>query len=141
MVGGADPVTRIATIDVGTNTALLLVADIAANRMVPVYEEQRFVRLGEGVDSTKRISEAAMERLRAALLVYLGVAEEMGAGQIIVGATSASRDAANKAALINFIRRETGLVYEILSGEEEARWSFAGAVSACGRRRSPSARS
>lgn len=130
MVGGTVPVTRIATVDVGTNTALLLVADIAANQMVPVYEEQRFVRLGEGVDSTKRISAAAMERLREALLVYRAVAEEMGTQQIIIAATSASRDAANKAAIIDFVRRETGLSYEILSGDEEAQWSFAGAISA-----------
>ena len=121
---------KLATIDVGTNTALLLVAEWDGRRLVPLHDAQRFVRLGEGVDATGRVGEAAMQRLREALLAHRADAERWSADQIIVGATSASRDAENQDALIEFVRRETGLDYEILSGEDEARWSFAAAVAA-----------
>ncbi|MGI9174411.1 MAG: exopolyphosphatase, partial [Rhodothermales bacterium] len=61
---------------------------------------------------------------------HRATAEAQGAEEIIVGATSASRDAENREELVDFVRRETGLNYEIISGEDEARWSFAAAVSA-----------
>lgn len=121
----------IATIDVGTNTALLLVAEIdAAGRLAPVYEERRFIRLGEGVDASRRISAAAMQRLRVALVDYRALARAYAAAEVIVGATSASRDAHNRDDVVDFVRRETGLRYEVLSGLEEATWSFRGALSA-----------
>ncbi len=122
---------RIAAIDVGTNTALLLVAEVAADgAMTPLHEAERFIRLGEGVDATGRVTAAALHRLREALLAYRAVAGDFGVAEVVVGATSASRDARNQAALIDFVRRETGLRYEILSGEDEAAWSFLGGLSA-----------
>jgi exopolyphosphatase / guanosine-5'-triphosphate,3'-diphosphate pyrophosphatase len=121
---------RIAAIDVGTNTVLLLVAEVDARGVImPLYDEQRFVRLGQGVDSTGRINDAAMQRLRHVLLHYRAVAEGLGVERIVVGATSAARDASNRADVVEFVRRETGLVLEILSGEDEATLSFAGAVA------------
>ncbi|GAB5518061.1 MAG: exopolyphosphatase [Rhodothermales bacterium] len=123
---------RIATIDVGTNTAQLLVADVSGGTMTPLHEDSQVVRLGEGVDADRKVNPAAMERLKAALLDYRLTAERFGIApaDIYIGATSASRDARNQAELIDFVRRETGLTYSIISGEEEAQWSFAGAVSA-----------
>ena len=122
---------RIAAIDVGTNTALLLVAEVSADgTLVPLCEAQRFIRLGEGVDAARRVGEAAMQRLRAALLDYKALAQDYAAVEIVIGATSASRDARNQDALIDFVYRETGLRYEILTGLEEATWSFRGALSA-----------
>lgn len=122
---------RLATIDVGTNTALLLVADLDADgRVVPVQTRRRFVRLGAGVDAERRIDGAALERLRTALLAYRAEAEALGAAHILVAGTSASRDARNQGELIAFVREETGLAYEVLSGEEEATLSFQGAVAA-----------
>ncbi len=122
---------RIAVVDVGTNTALLLIAECRADgRLRSLHEESRFVRLGEGVDAARRIGAPALERLRATLLAYRTRAEAWNAHPILVAGTSASRDAANRDELVAFVGRETGLTYEILSGEEEARWSFEGAVSA-----------
>jgi len=122
---------RIVSIDVGTNTAFLLVADVEpGGRLVSVYEARRFIRLGEGVDASRQVSAAAMQRLRAALLEYKTLARDYDAEAVVVGATSASRDAGNRAALIDFVRRETGLQYEVLSGLEEAALSFRGALSA-----------
>ena len=122
---------RIAAIDVGTNTAMLLVAEVAeGGTLVPLVEARRFIRLGEGVDATRRVGPAAMQRLRAALLEYRELAREYEVAEIVIGATSASRDAQNQAELIDFVRRETGLPYEIISGREEAVWSYRGALSA-----------
>lgn len=122
---------RIATIDVGTNTGMLFIAEVAGDgTLVPLHEARRFIRLGEGVDAARRVSEAAMHRLRAVLLEYKVLAATFGVTEIVIGATSASRDAVNQDALIDFVWRETGLHYEILSGAEEATWSFRGALSA-----------
>ncbi|MDZ4699515.1 MAG: exopolyphosphatase [Rhodothermales bacterium] len=120
---------RVATIDVGTNTALLLVAERTGDGLRVCATEDRFVRLGAGVDEHRRIQPEAMTRLREALLAYKTTAARWGASTIIVAATSASRDAKNSQELVDFVRDETGLSYEILSGEEEALWSFNGALS------------
>ncbi len=122
---------RIATIDVGTNAALLLVAEQTPDgRLHPLFEMARYIRLGEGVDAHRRINGAAMERLRTTLLAYRAQARAWHAGDPLVAGTSASRDAENRDELVAFVRRETGLRYRILSGEEEARLSFLGAASA-----------
>lgn len=127
---------RIAAIDVGTNTAQLLVADVADGpgagetpRVERIHVAERFVRLGEGVDATGRIGEPALRRLRDALRDHREAADALGAEQFVVCATSASRDAANRDAVIRFVREETDLPYEILPGEEEATWSFAAACA------------
>ena len=122
--------TRIATVDIGTNTILLLVAEVGERRMEPVYEEDRYVRLGEGVDAQRRLLPAAMDRVVTALHAYRRKAEELGAGTVVIGATSASRDARNRHELADRVRDELGLEYGVLSGEEEARWAFRGACSA-----------
>lgn len=120
----------IATIDIGTNTVFLLVANVTGGgRVAPVYELKRIVRVGEGVDATGRVNQAAMRRLCDALTDYRRIAQSYGASRIILGATSASRDAGNRAELIAEVRRETGLDYEILSGDDEAKWTFRGAIS------------
>lgn len=119
---------RIAAIDVGTNTAELLVADVEHGVLSSICEEERVIRLGAGVDASGRVSREALDRLKEALLDLRRVAEAHGAEPIIVGATSASRDAENKQAVVDFVRKEIGLAYEILTGEEEATWTF---VAAC----------
>jgi len=119
---------RIAAIDVGTNTAQLLVAEVEdGNISRRVGTDERFVRLGEGVDARGRISAVAQERLLGALQTQRQLAAEWGAEHITVGATSASRDAANRQDVVEAVRRATGLPYEILSGDEEAIWTFAAA--------------
>jgi len=121
---------RFATIDVGTNTALLLVVEVTDDgEMEVIGKGRRVVRLGEGVDASGVIGPAAMERLREALLEYKEKARSLGAEIVTVGATSASRDATNKDELVAYVRRETGLPYTILSGQEEAYWSFTAATS------------
>ena len=122
---------RIATIDVGTNTILLLVADFTdGNRLAPVHDEERFVRLGEGVDASGVLTSAAMERVMAAMTDYADFATHLGAEIVSVAGTSASRDAANTPDLAARVRHDLGLDYEVISGESEALWAFRGALSA-----------
>lgn len=122
--------SRIATVDIGTNTALLLVADVSEGAMTPVYEEDRYVRLGQDVDARRRLAPEAVERVLAALRAYKRKADELGATDFVIGATSASRDARNLGGLASRVRDELGVEYGLLSGDEEAIWSFRGACSA-----------
>ena len=119
---------RLATIDVGTNTAQLLVVDAAAG-LQRVADVERFVRLGEGVDARRQIGEAAQERLLRALREHIATAQGYGAEEVVAVATSAMRDAANRAALCRRIQDELGLSVEVLSGNDEATWSFAAACA------------
>lgn len=121
---------RIATIDVGTNTAKLLVADTSDGALRPLATDERYVRLGEGVDATGRVGEEALVRLRTALHAFQSAAAQHGAEVVALTGTSAARDADNRQAVVEFVREETGLTFEIIAGEEEAAWSFAGAASA-----------
>jgi exopolyphosphatase/guanosine-5'-triphosphate,3'-diphosphate pyrophosphatase len=131
---------RVAAIDVGTNTAQLLVADVDGGTVVRrVHTDERFVRLGKGVDASDLIDEAAIGRLIDALQVQRDQAEAHGADHITVGATSASRDALNRQDVIDAVRRETGLPVEILSGDEEATWTFAAACDEHPNRTGPTA--
>ncbi len=128
-----DPASpRVAAIDVGTNTAKLVVAerDPSTGGLHVLDDARTFIRLGEGVDAARTIQPAALERLREALVDLRDRASAHGAGRIFVGGTSASRDARNRDALIAFVRETTGLTYTIVAGEDEAALAFAGALSA-----------
>lgn len=121
----------LATVDVGSNTAKLLVARCAPDRAAfePLHEERRHVRLGEGVDASGAVSPAATARLLDALAAFDATARGLGAAGLHIGATSASRDAANKAHLVAAVRERVGADYRILPGREEARLSLRGALS------------
>ncbi|MGY0233231.1 Ppx/GppA phosphatase family protein [Longispora urticae] len=119
---------RVAAIDCGTNSVRLLVADTDGQTLTALRREMRIVRLGEGVDRTGRLSEAAIERTRLALLEYAATIAELGAEQIRMCATSASRDAANAADFTAMVRATIGVEPEVVSGDEEARLSFTGAA-------------
>ena len=130
-------VVRIATIDIGTNTAQLLVADATPNGPTRRHVAERFVRLGAGVDAQRRIGEAAQERLLEALRSHVAAARQHDADAIVAAATSAMRDAANRAAVQQRIRDDLGIEVEILSGAEEALWSFAAACASLGEPHGP----
>lgn len=120
---------RLATIDIGTNTAQLLVADLTEPGVERHHVAERFVRLGEGVDERGRISEAATERLCRTLEEHVTTAGRYGAEQIVAAGTSALRDATNRNAVLATVEERLGLHIDILSGPEEATWSFAAACA------------
>ena len=120
---------RVCAIDVGTNTVMSVVADVADGRLAVVEDEERFARLGQGVDASGRLAPEAVDRVVDRLGQALATAERLGAERVVVGATSASRDASNVGELQARVRAELGLEYRVLSGEQEADASFRGALS------------
>ena len=119
---------RVASIDCGTNSLRLLVADIEGNSFREVVREMRVVRLGEGIDETKIISESALQRTYAALDEYVSVIRRKGVERIRFCATSATRDAGNKEIFLNGVQSRLGIIPEVISGETEAELSFMGAT-------------
>ena len=121
---------RLCAIDVGTNTVVSVVADLAPDGAITVLsDETRFARLGQGVDGSGRLAPEAMDRVLDRLAAAKATADGLGAEQIVIGATSASRDASNADVLVRRVRDELGLDYRILSGVEEAALSFRGALA------------
>ena len=124
---------RVAAIDCGTNSIRLLVADVAVHDdgtrdLRDVHREMRIVRLGQGVDATGRLAEEALERTRAALVDYAMIARRKGVERVRMVATSATRDAGNREDFFAMVREILGVDAEVITGEEEARLSFIGAV-------------
>ncbi|GGH90094.1 exopolyphosphatase [Arthrobacter liuii] len=125
--------TRVAAIDCGTNSIRLLIADIdrsnGSTALTDVVREMRVVRLGEGVDATGELAPEALERTFAATADYARLINEHGAERTRFVATSASRDARNRDVFVDGIRDLLGVEPEVISGDEEAALSFAGASS------------
>ncbi|MET3203437.1 MULTISPECIES: Ppx/GppA phosphatase family protein [unclassified Arthrobacter] len=125
--------TRVAAIDCGTNSLRLLIADIdrsnGTTTLTDVVREMRVVRLGQGVDATGELAPEALERTFAATADYAAMIREHGAESIRFVATSASRDARNRQVFVDGIRDLLGVEPEVISGDEEAALSFAGASS------------
>jgi exopolyphosphatase/guanosine-5'-triphosphate,3'-diphosphate pyrophosphatase len=122
----SDPV---AAIDCGTNTIKLLVGDPLGDPD-GVRRESRMIRLGQGVDATGRLAPEALERAWVAIDELAGIIHEAGVGadRIRFCATSATRDASNAAEFTAGVHARLGTDPEVLSGEEEARLAFDGAV-------------
>jgi len=118
---------RVAAIDCGTNSIRLLVADVVGGRLVDVDRRMEVVRLGEGVDRTGRISDAALSRTFDACRRYADVISSLAAQRIRFVATSASRDASNAAEFTLGVRDILGVAPEVVSGLVEADLSFLGA--------------
>ncbi|MET4094610.1 Ppx/GppA phosphatase family protein [Arthrobacter sp. UYCu712] len=128
--------TRVAAVDCGTNSIRLLIADVhaaetegATPRLTDVVREMRVVRLGQGVDATGEFAQEALDRTFAATREYAGLIRQHGAGKIRFVATSATRDARNRQIFIDGIRELLGVEPEVITGDEEAALSFAGASS------------
>jgi len=120
--------TRVAAIDCGTNSVRLLVADVDTPVPTDVVRRMEIVRLGRGVDRTGRLAPEAIEATRVALADYAAQIRDLGASRTRMVATSATRDAANADEFRSMVERTLGVTPEVVTGEEEAHLSFAGAV-------------
>lgn len=121
---------RVAAIDCGTNSIRLLIAELTEEGLTDIVRLMKVVRLGEGVDETGELSAAALERTFAATREYAELIAEHGAERVRFVATSATRDARNRAHFANGIQKILGVEPEVISGQEEAALSFTGALSA-----------
>jgi exopolyphosphatase / guanosine-5'-triphosphate,3'-diphosphate pyrophosphatase len=120
--------TVVAAIDCGTNAIRLLVADVSDGVLTDLDRRMEIVRLGQGVDATGRLSDAALERTFAACERYAAIIRELGAERVRFVATSASRDASNRDVFVSGVRERMGVEPEVITGDEEAELSFVGAT-------------
>jgi exopolyphosphatase/guanosine-5'-triphosphate,3'-diphosphate pyrophosphatase len=134
--------SRVAAIDCGTNSIRLLVADIASGqftdasgtgagrpKLVELTRRMEIVRLGAGVDRTGALAPEALDRTFTALRDYAAEIERLGATRVRMVATSATRDASNRAELVDGVRAILGVDPEVITGDEEAALSYAGAAA------------
>ncbi|MDP4197987.1 MAG: Ppx/GppA phosphatase family protein [Bacteroidota bacterium] len=119
---------RAAILDIGTNTVLLLIAERENGGIRVVTDRHAIARLGEGVDRARKISDAAYERLIGVLREHQRVIAEYTCDRVVAVATSAMRDADNSQEIIQRTKADTGIAVELLSGGEEARWTYRGAI-------------
>lgn len=118
---------RLAGIDIGTLTCRLLIADVAPG--LPLKElrsDRRVLRLGEGVDRTKQLRTAAMDRVIQCLQEWRDAIDASQVDAVAAVATSAVREAANRDEFLGRVKREAGFDVEIITGEEEARRTLLG---------------
>ncbi len=125
--------TYFAVVDLGTNSARLMIAHVQSGSVRSDLKTLRMVRIGEGMVSEQRIVPAAMERTAQAIKEFKEIAQryDVGAHFFCFG-TSAIREAANREEFLTFIRLECGVIIDVISGEKEASLGFAGSVEGYG---------
>lgn len=126
--------SRYSVVDVGSNTIHLLVGEVEGGEVLPVTGEKFSARLGAGVEKTGRLEEGRLALAAEAINFFARIAALNGAPSPEVLATSAVRDAANGAELVDRVGETTGLKMRLISGKKEAELGFRGALSALGER-------
>jgi exopolyphosphatase/guanosine-5'-triphosphate,3'-diphosphate pyrophosphatase len=121
-------VSRVAALDCGTNSLRLLIADVGVDGLTDVVRRMEIVRLGEGVDRTGRLSDAALGRTFAVLDSYAEQIRSYGVETVRMVATSATRDAENRSEFVAGVRDRIGAEPDVVSGDGEAALSFSGAT-------------
>jgi exopolyphosphatase/guanosine-5'-triphosphate,3'-diphosphate pyrophosphatase len=125
---------RVASVDIGTNSTRLLVADIDGRgrdaKLVTVDRRTQITRLGQGVHEARALHPHAIARTLATLREYRLLIDDLGAEQVRATATSASRDATNRDDFFDSAEQVLGVRPELLSGEDEAATEYLGATAA-----------
>ena len=119
---------KYASIDIGTNTVLMLIADYKGGRLEDVLDLAVITRLGEGLKQTGLLSEAAMDRTFSVLARYREEAEKQGVEGIYCVGTAAMREASNGGAFVERVREELGISIRTISGREEAYYTYLSVV-------------
>jgi exopolyphosphatase/guanosine-5'-triphosphate,3'-diphosphate pyrophosphatase len=120
---------RVGVVDIGTNSTRLLVAEVDGGTLNELDRRTTVTRLGEGLEASGRLSDAAMARVSEALADYREALDGLGAERVVAVATSAMRDAANGPEFRDEIERRFGIDARTISGDEEARLTFLGATA------------
>ena len=119
-----------AAIDFGTNTARLLIAERSSAGIIPVCVEREIVRLGGDFSHEYGLSAEAQARGLACLGRFSEILRSYGVNQVRASATSAVRDAINGSIFVEKVFQDTGIQLAVIDGEEEARLTLAGVLSA-----------
>jgi exopolyphosphatase/guanosine-5'-triphosphate,3'-diphosphate pyrophosphatase len=122
-------VTRVAAVDLGTNSTRLLVADVDGEHLEEVVRRLTITRLGEGVDERRRLLPVPIARVRNCLATYRQELEQLGAARTLAIATSAVRDAENGEAFLGEIEWSYGFTTRLLEGDEEAALMYRGVTA------------
>jgi exopolyphosphatase/guanosine-5'-triphosphate,3'-diphosphate pyrophosphatase len=122
-------VTRVAVVDLGTNSTRLLVADVEDGELRELARRLTITRLGQDVDGGRRLVPEARERVFACLEEYRAELEARGAERVLAYATSAVRDAGNGSAFLEEVESRFGFPTRLLTGEEEALLTFRGVAT------------
>lgn len=128
---------RVATIDCGTASIRLLIADVVNGNLHEVFREMEIVKLGEGVDKNKAFDLTAIDRTLKAVDKYATEIAKRGVQKVRFCATSATRDATNRDIFIKGVSESLGIEPEVIPGVEEASLSFLGATFALARNLAP----
>ena len=115
---------KVASIDIGTNTILLLIAEVEGEKITPLFEKETVVGLGKGVQKNGILMTEAMHRGLQTLSQYLERCQAMEVGKIFAVGTSALREAANSEDFLRLVKKKMNLSIEVISPEEEAQFSF-----------------
>ncbi len=119
----------IASLDVGSNTFRLLIAEIREDRIIDVYAGRRITRLGDGVNETGRLQEKNMEDSLAALGEFSSILAEHHVEQVRAVATSALREASNAGIFLRKAFAETGIRIDVITGRQEAELTLKGVLA------------
>jgi exopolyphosphatase / guanosine-5'-triphosphate,3'-diphosphate pyrophosphatase len=120
---------KIASIDIGTNTVILLIAEIRNNNIVPLINEYRVPRIGKSIESSKYISHEKITELIHVLSEFNDLIKSFGCEVVLAYGTNAFRLASNSLSIIQTIREMLGIQINIVTSLQEAKYSFLGAVS------------
>jgi exopolyphosphatase / guanosine-5'-triphosphate,3'-diphosphate pyrophosphatase len=123
---------RVAAIDIGTNSVLLLIAERQGDVIVPILERATITRLGQGVDATRALAPEASRRTLDCLARYAEDIRAAGAARLAVAGTSAMRDAAGGESFRAEAKSLLGAEPRVISGREEAELTFEGAMTGLG---------
>ena len=125
--------TRVAAIDIGTNSTRLLVADVDGHgrdaKLVTVERRTQITRLGQGVNESRALRPDAIARTLETLRAYKQLLDELGVERVRATATSASRDATNREEFFAPVEQLLGVRPELLSGQQEAGYEYEGATA------------
>ena len=124
--------TKYASIDIGTNTLRLLIAEIGNEHLQPIYLKRIITRLGGDYKENIGIAASAQERTIKALEFFAEKIREHGVKEVRAVATSVVRKAKNKKEFLKQVLKQTGLNIKVISGDEEARLSLEGVLSVTG---------
>jgi exopolyphosphatase/guanosine-5'-triphosphate,3'-diphosphate pyrophosphatase len=116
---------RLGVLDIGSNTEHLLVVDAHRGAApLPAYSYKETLRLAEHIDAENQLSQTGVEALVEFVAAALEIADDKGCEDILGFATSAVRDAENCDAVLAYVREQTGVAIDVLSGDDEARLTF-----------------
>ena len=120
---------KIASIDIGTNTAILLIAEIKFRRIITLRNEYRVPRIGKGLDSNKHISDIKIKELIQILSEYKDIIKTYNCEVVLATGTNAFRIASNALEIVQTVKDRLGIQIDIVTSLVEAEYSFLGAVS------------